>query len=306
MGLKLMEKMGWSEGKGLGLKEDGRVENVQARRQKEALGVGAPLAEDETWKSPGTMAAGLNDVLTRLSGVGEVPSIRKEHAADEENGNEKDVRDDDKGGAKRKKKKTKEGGRGFYERRRSRKNVGGYSKDQLREIFGGVDVWALTTANNNVPQTEAPVEGVIKEESKLDNEFKTFKTGDMADEARYEHSVARNDLLIKEEMKPECVQVNGTDSRRTTKEDEPAYVLKISEHEHQSCTAVKADVSETDCGDDDMKDGEVSEKERKQKEKQEKNKKRKSKLNVKKKIEKESKTVKKKKERKKKKLVKKS
>ena len=39
-GYKMLQKMGWSEGKGLGKKEDGRVENVKVLRRTDTRGVG--------------------------------------------------------------------------------------------------------------------------------------------------------------------------------------------------------------------------------------------------------------------------
>ena len=40
-GEKLMEKMGWSKGKGLGKKADGMVDCIQIKRREENLGMGA-------------------------------------------------------------------------------------------------------------------------------------------------------------------------------------------------------------------------------------------------------------------------
>jgi len=37
----MLERMGWTEGRGLGKREDGRTEHVRVRRRAEALGVGA-------------------------------------------------------------------------------------------------------------------------------------------------------------------------------------------------------------------------------------------------------------------------
>ncbi|RKO90659.1 hypothetical protein BDK51DRAFT_5596, partial [Blyttiomyces helicus] len=39
-GLKMMQKMGWSEGKGLGAREDGQTEHVKIKLKEDNLGTG--------------------------------------------------------------------------------------------------------------------------------------------------------------------------------------------------------------------------------------------------------------------------
>lgn len=50
---KLMMKMGWSEGKGLGKQEHGVVDCVQVRRREDGLGLGVKgnSAESFDWKN---------------------------------------------------------------------------------------------------------------------------------------------------------------------------------------------------------------------------------------------------------------
>ncbi len=47
-GKKLMEKMGWSEGKGLGAKEQGDVNHVSVRHKDDNKGIGFE-GHDDTW-----------------------------------------------------------------------------------------------------------------------------------------------------------------------------------------------------------------------------------------------------------------
>jgi len=42
-GFKMLQKMGWSEGKGLGRKEDGMTTHIRMKRRPDAVGVGAGL-----------------------------------------------------------------------------------------------------------------------------------------------------------------------------------------------------------------------------------------------------------------------
>lgn len=50
---RLMAKMGWTEGKGLGKKETGQTECVQVRRRDDGLGLGvkSSTAENFDWKN---------------------------------------------------------------------------------------------------------------------------------------------------------------------------------------------------------------------------------------------------------------
>lgn len=124
-GMKLMEKMGWKEGKGLGKEEDGCVESVKPQRMGSEMGVGAQSKSEINWLAPGVLASGLNDVLARLAPVGvDVPSTQTVP---------KDTKQ-----VKTKISRRVRQPRGFYERRRARKNIGTYSPSQLAEIFGGI------------------------------------------------------------------------------------------------------------------------------------------------------------------------
>lgn len=112
-GYRMLQKMGWEEGKGLGVKEDGVIEHIRVRRKHSSGGVGA-AGTSAAWEVPSKVAAGLNDVLAALKSV--------------------ETRPLESGG--REKVETR---RGFYERRRAGKCVANYSKEDLREIFGGAE-----------------------------------------------------------------------------------------------------------------------------------------------------------------------
>lgn len=170
MGLKLMEKMGWSEGRGLGAKEDGEVENIKPQRGSSKLdkisGVGSKAENDGGWEAPGLMASGFNDVLARLSAVGNVPEGESVESSASEPAEDDDSRNNQ---VQKKKKKGKEG-RGFYERKKNRKNVATYTKEQLREIFGGVGTAEESAddckdqVNNEAAENEVAAAGKAAEE----------------------------------------------------------------------------------------------------------------------------------------------
>ncbi|KAJ3181002.1 PIN2/TERF1-interacting telomerase inhibitor 1 [Geranomyces variabilis] len=48
-GLKMMQKMGWTEGKGLGVNEDGQKEHVKVRLKENNLGLGADRRTIDNW-----------------------------------------------------------------------------------------------------------------------------------------------------------------------------------------------------------------------------------------------------------------
>ncbi|KAI8586375.1 hypothetical protein BDZ88DRAFT_509791 [Geranomyces variabilis] len=48
-GLKMMQKMGWTEGKGLGINEDGQKEHVKVRLKENNLGLGADRRTIDNW-----------------------------------------------------------------------------------------------------------------------------------------------------------------------------------------------------------------------------------------------------------------
>lgn len=134
-GLKLMEKMGWKEGKGLGKEEDGCVESVKPQRMGSETGIGAKTKAETSWLAPGVLASGLNDVLARLAPVGTDVSSKQSVLKDATQ-----VKADSSQKCHQP--------RGFYERRRARKNIGTYSQSQLAEIFGGVQASANVGSTN--------------------------------------------------------------------------------------------------------------------------------------------------------------
>uniref|UniRef100_A0A8D0GC52 PIN2 (TERF1) interacting telomerase inhibitor 1 n=1 Tax=Sphenodon punctatus TaxID=8508 RepID=A0A8D0GC52_SPHPU len=48
-GQKMLEKMGWSKGKGLGAQEQGNTEHVQVRVKNNTLGLGAAVNHEDSW-----------------------------------------------------------------------------------------------------------------------------------------------------------------------------------------------------------------------------------------------------------------
>lgn len=65
-GFRMLEKMGWHDGKGLGVNEDGNKEHIKIHKKDDNLGVGAKKSRDEDWiaqqDSFDALLADLNEV----------------------------------------------------------------------------------------------------------------------------------------------------------------------------------------------------------------------------------------------------
>jgi Pin2-interacting protein X1 len=124
-GYRMMQKMGWTDGKGLGVKEDGATEHLRVRKKLTTAGVGAISSAREQWNVPAELASGLDDVLARLSAAAPVGAAARPAAGAVASGGD---------GARAR------GNKGFFGRRIAGKNVGAYSAEALKEIFGGAPV----------------------------------------------------------------------------------------------------------------------------------------------------------------------
>ncbi|KAF8937316.1 PIN2/TERF1-interacting telomerase inhibitor 1 [Haplosporangium gracile] len=85
-GFKMMEKMGWSQGKGLGAKEDGVQEHVKVRLKENHLGVGATKKSSDNW-------LGNTDAFSRL--LADLNERVEQDSKDNSTDNSKENSDDD-------------------------------------------------------------------------------------------------------------------------------------------------------------------------------------------------------------------
>ncbi|KAJ1567092.1 hypothetical protein HK096_010989 [Nowakowskiella sp. JEL0078] len=85
-GFKMLEKMGWQEGKGLGRNEDGQTEHVKVRLKKDSLGIGADKKTVDNWLGNNdAFSALLQSMNDRMSGDAENSKKRKVNEESEEN-----------------------------------------------------------------------------------------------------------------------------------------------------------------------------------------------------------------------------
>jgi Pin2-interacting protein X1 len=179
-GFKMLQMMGWKEGKGLGVNEDGATAHIKMKKKDNSRGIGADIGQNDRWDS--TMS-GFNNVLDKLASA--------ETGATVDKGNKKkkskDKKEKEKSAKSKKRKRTegvpdeaaeeakKEKRRRKEERaakreakaarrakkeklvfakRAQNKRVSNYSAKALAEIFGQAEV-VKTTAAPDEPLTDA-------------------------------------------------------------------------------------------------------------------------------------------------------
>eukprot|EP01051_Picozoa_sp_SAG22_P010169 SAG22_NODE_898_length_6620_cov_13.916884_3_plen_195_part_00 len=79
-GFKMLEKMGWSEGKGLGMNEDGETSHIKLKKKSNNLGIGAEVGQNDRWFS---VTNNYNDLLAKL-GDGSAQKEKKSKKAKKE------------------------------------------------------------------------------------------------------------------------------------------------------------------------------------------------------------------------------
>ena len=81
--MKLMKKMGWSEGKGLGKKDDGSTECLQVQRRTEFLGLGNTPEAGSDWKDQ-WWEKGYSSTLSNLKPIkNEIKKVETDTESDE-------------------------------------------------------------------------------------------------------------------------------------------------------------------------------------------------------------------------------
>lgn len=198
-GYRMLEKMGWKDGKGLGLNENGATEHIRVRKKLTTSGVGASTAAREQWKVPAELASGLDDVLSRLSASATVGAGVKAATGTVASGGD---------GARAK------GNKGFFGRRVAGKNVGAYSETALREIFGGASVAVASRAIEGaaVASGSVPGEGSGKYGPKAKREVKDDKAQRRA--RKEERAKRREQKRIRRERRTELKAKVGGVARK--------------------------------------------------------------------------------------------
>nr|XP_054757766.1 PIN2/TERF1-interacting telomerase inhibitor 1-like [Lytechinus pictus] len=139
-GQKLMEKMGWSKGKGLGIKEDGNVSHVKVSLKNNNLGIGCKASQEDNWIAH---QDDFNDLLSSLN-EGHAPSTSNEREA-----------------LSLEERSKKSRSRVHYKKFTQGKDMSRYGEDGMNSILGR----RLTSSAPVTPQTQS-VENSDNEEEK--------------------------------------------------------------------------------------------------------------------------------------------
>jgi len=123
LGNKMMEKMGWESGKGLGAKQDGMLEPIQVKKKEDKKGIGHE-GHDDTW------LAHQDDFQAVLAALNEAHNGGGENVKPKEEAEE----ETDKRSLEEASKKSKK--RVHYHKFTRGKDLANYSKDDLGSILG--------------------------------------------------------------------------------------------------------------------------------------------------------------------------
>ena len=137
-GFKMMQKMGWSQGKGLGKDETGMNMHLKAGRRKHGLGLGATAVEG-TNNTPWLETAGnFASLLTQLQAQGHTTAQSKRAQQEEDDSSGSDSDDDGAAAEAAKQPKKRKGSKAIYKptKRLKAKDASGYSAEDLASILG--------------------------------------------------------------------------------------------------------------------------------------------------------------------------
>lgn len=161
-GFKMMQKMGWCEGKGLGKGEDGMTQHIKLKKKDNNLGIGAEVGQHDRWFSVTNNYDKLLEKLAQSedSSPKKKPGKKKRKRDDSEDvekkhkkkkskkkANGEPVTVEEKAAAEHKRQKKErrakrkadaEAKRRGTHRRARAKNAGNYSAEAMKEILGVV------------------------------------------------------------------------------------------------------------------------------------------------------------------------
>ena len=169
-GFKMMQKMGWKKGKGLGKDETGINQHLKAGRRVVGLGLGASAVENNNtpWLETTNNFASL---LSQLQSAGHATAQAGRAALDDSSS------DEDVAAQKRKaKKRKKSGAKAIYKptKRLKAKDVSQYSAEDLATILGLAPSAAASSASSSV-SSSAPAAAAAAMPALSEKELKKAK-----------------------------------------------------------------------------------------------------------------------------------
>ena len=170
-GFKMMQKMGWKKGKGLGKDETGINQHLKAGRRVVGLGLGASAVENNNtpWLETTNNFASL---LSQLQSAGHATAQAGRAALDDSSS------DEDVAAQERKaKKRKKSGAKAIYKptKRLKAKDVSQYSAEDLATILGLAPSAAASSASSSAPAAAAAAMPALSEKKELKKQAKKAK-----------------------------------------------------------------------------------------------------------------------------------
>jgi len=174
-GFKMMQKMGWKKGKGLGKDETGINQHLKAGRRVVGLGLGASAVENNNtpWLETTNNFASL---LSQLQSAGHATAQAGRAALDDSSS------DEDVAAQERKaKKRKKSGAKAIYKptKRLKAKDVSQYSAEDLATILGlapsAAASSASSSASSSAPAAAAAAMPALSEKKELKKQAKKAK-----------------------------------------------------------------------------------------------------------------------------------
>uniref|UniRef100_A0A914WJ82 G-patch domain-containing protein n=1 Tax=Plectus sambesii TaxID=2011161 RepID=A0A914WJ82_9BILA len=142
-GQKMMEKMGWSEGKGLGAKEQGVTDAIKLKANWDAKGLGCDHKYDETWIAHhddfADLLAQLNANKETTTGDGTEKDKRKKTEKDKQKSAEEDDSEVPEAASDKslEQKSRKSKARIHYHKFTRGKDLARYSSEDKSSVLGG-------------------------------------------------------------------------------------------------------------------------------------------------------------------------
>jgi len=150
-GLKMMVKMGWTEGKGLGANEDGMTDYIKAKKLKDREGLGVTVETRNDWD---VNNRDLDDIFVSLN-ANHVP-VQKESASE----SDEEVEEN----------KVSIPRHLIVQKRHRAKNVRNYSKTDLAAILG-----VKPESSNKKPETDEQFESDVPTITASEDIFEHFR-----------------------------------------------------------------------------------------------------------------------------------
>lgn len=197
-GYRMLAKMGWTEGKGLGRQEDGNTSHIRVRKKSTNSGVGASTGAREAWKIPASVANDLDDVLKRLSDAIPANVNCSQSSPSHSKG--------DRGCDNRK------AARGYFARRAAGKAISTYSRTDLREIFGG----APSMAANCDSSQGGSVENAAADDESIDREAVGTLFREQKKKKERKRS-SKKSTECRKEKSPDSLSLNDAGIKKTSK-----------------------------------------------------------------------------------------